>query len=107
IAGFVIPLPPPFGDKHHANLPRFYFYDLDNEQVTSLRIHPFAVMDATLKYYMRIKPEEAMDHIRPVIREVRQVNGDFISLWHNESLSENKIWAGWRDVYRQMVEEAV
>ena len=85
----------------------FYFYDLDNEQVTNLRIHPFAVMDATLKYYMRIKPEDAMDHIRPVIREVRQVNGDFISLWHNESLSENKIWAGWRDVYRQMVEEAV
>lgn len=85
----------------------FFFYDLDNEQVTSLRIHPFAVMDATLKYYMKIRPEEAMDHILPIIREVRQVNGDFISLWHNESLSENKIWAGWGGVYRQLVEAAV
>jgi hypothetical protein len=85
----------------------FYFYDLDNEQVTNLRIHPFAVMDATLKYYMKIRPEDAMDHIRPIINEVRQVNGDFVSLWHNESLSENKIWAGWRDVYRMMVEAAV
>ncbi|MFN5324477.1 MAG: polysaccharide deacetylase family protein [Bacteroidota bacterium] len=85
----------------------YYFYDLDNEQVTSLKIHPFAVMDATMKYYMKIRPEEAMDHILPVIREVRAVNGDFISLWHNESLSENKIWSGWRDVYKQMVEAAV
>jgi hypothetical protein len=85
----------------------FFFYDLDNEQATSLRIHPFAVMDATMKYYMKIRPEEAMDHILPIIREVRAVNGDFISLWHNESLSENKIWQGWRDVYVKLVEAAV
>ncbi len=81
----------------------FYFYDLDNEQITNLRIHPFAVMDATLKYYMKVRPESAMEHILPLIREVKEVNGDFVSLWHNESLSENKIWAGWRNVYEQMV----
>jgi hypothetical protein len=84
----------------------FYFYDLDNEQITSLRIHPFAVMDATLKYYMKVSPEEAMNHIQPLIDEVRKVNGDFISLWHNESLSENKIWAGWRKVYEDLVAAA-
>lgn len=85
----------------------YYFYDLDNEQSTQLRIHPFAVMDATMKYYMKIRPEEAMDHILPIIQEVRAVNGDFISLWHNESLSENKIWQGWRDVYVKLVEAAI
>jgi hypothetical protein len=85
----------------------FYFYDLDNEQITPLRIHPFAVMDATLKYYMKVKPEDAMNYILPLIEEVKKVNGDFVSLWHNESLSENKIWAGWRDVYEQMVKAAV
>jgi hypothetical protein len=84
----------------------FYFYDLDNEQITSLRIHPFAVMDATLKYYMKVRPEQAMSYILPLIKEVKNVNGDFISLWHNESLSENKLWAGWQNVYREMVEAA-
>ncbi len=84
----------------------FYFYDLDNEQVTNLKIHPFAVMDATLKYYMKVSPAEAMNHILPLIQEVRYVNGDFVSLWHNESLSESKIWAGWRTVYEQMVAAA-
>ncbi len=81
----------------------FYFYDLDMERPTSLRIHPFAVMDATLKYYMKIDPSKAMDYIRPLIDEVRKVNGDFISLWHNESMSENRVWAGWRLVYEDMV----
>ncbi|MCC7301452.1 MAG: polysaccharide deacetylase family protein [Bacteroidia bacterium] len=84
----------------------FNFYDLDLEIETRLRIHPFAVMDATLKYYMKVPPEKAMDHIREVVHEIKKVNGTFISLWHNESLSENKIWAGWRQVYEQMVKEA-
>lgn len=84
----------------------FYFYDLDMEHPTNLRIHPFAVMDATLKYYMKVPPQEAMNYIKPLIEEVKAVNGTFISLWHNESLSENKLWAGWKEVYEQMVEFA-
>jgi hypothetical protein len=84
----------------------FYFYDLDMELPTNLKIHPFAVMDATLKYYMKVAPQEAMNYIKPLIEEVKAVNGTFISLWHNESLSENKLWAGWRTVYEQMVELA-
>ena len=85
---------------------QFYFYDLDMEQTTPLLIHPFAVMDATLKYYMKVQPEEAMNYIKPLIEEVKAVNGTFISLWHNESLSENKLWAGWKTVYEQMAEMA-
>jgi uncharacterized protein DUF7033 len=84
----------------------FHYYDLDNEQKTSLVIHPFAIMDATLRYYVKVNPKNAMDHISPLINEVRNVNGNFISLWHNESLSENSIWKGWRPVYKQLVQEA-
>jgi hypothetical protein len=85
----------------------YFFYDLDQEQMTPLRIHPFAVMDATLKYYMKIEPQQAMDYIKPLIQEVKNVNGDFVSLWHNESLSDYKMWEGWKQVYVQMIEEAV
>lgn len=85
----------------------YFFYDLDQEQITPLRIHPFAVMDATLKYYMKIEPHQAMDYIKPLIDEVKSVKGDFVSLWHNESLSNYNMWEGWKHVYVQMIEEAV
>jgi len=85
----------------------FLFYDLDRETETSLRIHPFAVMEATLKYYMRIQPAEVMSYVGPIIREIRAVNGTFISLWHNESLSEIKPWEGWSGVYEDILKAAV
>lgn len=84
----------------------FLFYDLDLEIETKLRVFPFAVMDATLKYYMHVSPEEAMEHILPLINSVKNVQGTFMSLWHNESLSENDIWRGWRKVYEDMVKAA-
>ena len=84
----------------------FNFYDLDLEMETRLRIHPFAMMDATLKYYMNVPPEEAIEAIRPMIDEVRGVGGTFISLWHNESLSNQKQWEGWLHVYEEMTKLA-
>ena len=84
----------------------FYFYDLDLEIETKLRIHPFMVMDASLKYYMKVEPQDAMKKIKPLIDEVKAVNGTFMSLWHNESLSNVKQWEGWRDVYSETVKLA-
>ncbi len=84
----------------------FNFYDLDMELETKLKIHPFAVMEGTLKYYMNVLPEEAMQKIRPLIDEVKAVNGQFISLWHNDTLNGLKLWAGWKEVYEEMVNYA-
>ncbi len=84
----------------------FNFYDLDQEVETKLRIHPFAIMDATLKYYMKVPPERAIEVIGPLIEEVRKVNGTFVSLWHNESLCNEKQWEGWLKVYEEMTKLA-
>lgn len=84
----------------------FHFYDLDLETETKLRIHPFAVMDATLRYYMKVSPQEAIHTVKPLIDEVKKVNGTFVSLWHNESLSEVAPWAGWSKVYGQIIQTA-
>jgi hypothetical protein len=48
-----------------------------------------------------------MDVIRPMIKEIKAVNGTFISLWHNESLSNDKRWIGWHQVYEEMIKEAL
>jgi hypothetical protein len=82
----------------------FHFYDLDMEQSTHLKLFPFAVMEGTLKGYKNIPTSEAMNHIRPLVDEVKAVNGLFISLWHNESVAETREWAGWRAVYEEMID---
>lgn len=85
----------------------FYFYDLDLESETKLKIHPFAVMDGTLKDYLKTNPEDAKKIISELVLEVRKVNGHFISLWHNESLSNTGKWEDWLQVYEHLLKEAV
>ena len=85
----------------------YYFYDLDEEKETALKVFPFQVMEANYKYYMKSTPSDAIAEIQKLIEEVREVNGTFISLWHNESLCDEGIWKGWREVYEQMLEAAV
>ena len=85
----------------------FNFYDLDMELETKLKVHPFAVMEGTLKYYMHVRPEDAMKKIKPLIDEVKAVNGVFMSLWHNDTLNDQKLWLGWQKVYEEMVQYAV
>lgn len=84
----------------------YNFYDLDVEVETKLRIHPFMVMDGTLRDYMDLTPSEAIIEIKKLIDEVKKVNGTFSSLWHNESLSDEKRWKGWRKVYEEMLKMA-
>jgi len=84
----------------------YFFYDLDLERETPLRIHPFAVMDGTLRDYLKVTPADALIIIKKLIDEVKAVNGTFISLWHNESLSDKLRWKGWRRVYEELLEAA-
>ena len=83
------------------------FYDLEYESMTKLNLHPFAVMDATLNLYMKLSPEQAMEQCTALINEVKAVDGQMISLWHNESLSEMWHWKGWLPVYRHVLEEGM
>ncbi|MGC9152012.1 MAG: polysaccharide deacetylase family protein [Microbacter sp.] len=77
----------------------YLFFDLPRNRVTSLRIQPFAYMDATLHDYLNLSPQEAEAVIRGLIDEVKAVRGEFVSLWHNNALSNHGKWCGWKAVY--------
>jgi len=84
----------------------YYFYDLDTEVSTKLKIVPFTVMEATLQYYNKLSPEDALIKIKEIMQKVKAVKGTFVSVWHNESLSDKDIWKGWQNVYEEMLKEA-
>ena len=81
----------------------FFFYDLGREEQTALKVFPFAIMDGTLKDYLDLSPVEAIQKLEKLVKAVREVEGTFISLWHNESLCECHRWQGWRTVYEQLL----
>ena len=83
----------------------FLWFDLKNNKKTNLKPVPFCVMDITPMYYRKELPDEAIKTIKSLIKTVKDANGLFVSLWHNESLGESDRWVGWRKVYSAMLEE--
>jgi hypothetical protein len=45
--------------------------------------------------------------IRDLRNEVKAVNGAFITLFHNESLSNHLRWKGWKRLYESMIKIAI
>lgn len=81
----------------------FYFYDLYRENQTRLKIIPFQIMDVTLNQYLNLKMDEAEGMICDLVDKVKEVDGTFVSLWHNESLSDHGYWKGWKPLYQKML----
>ena len=93
------------GWRAGTNLP-FGWYDLEREEMTGLIIHPFAVMDVTLKNYLKLSPAAAQTHLSELIATTKPYGGDFALLWHNSSFAEDFGWRGWRAVYEALWREA-
>jgi hypothetical protein len=82
----------------------YHFFNLRENQETPLKLVPFNLMDVCFKDYLKIPKEIALIKIKKMITSIKNVNGLFVSLWHNESLSNNDE-TGWRDVFEQMLDE--
>lgn len=82
----------------------FRFYDLENDMVTNLLVHPFALMDGTMRDYLNLDLEASYALTTQLIDEVKAVGGTFIYLTHNETLGGEQRWVGWPEMYRRMLE---
>ena len=83
----------------------FYFYDLDYEIQTPLKVYPFAVMDGTLRDYLELSNKRAYEVIIRLAKEVKKVEGIFSTLFHNETLSNKGRWRRWKKVYVDVFKE--
>jgi len=81
----------------------FLWYDLSQEKTTDLRVHPFAFMDATSKFYLKQSQEQTFQEWLHLYHKIKQVNGVFISIWHNYILSNKQDKASWMGVYEKVL----
>lgn len=85
----------------------FSWYDLDAEQETPLIIHPFCLIETSLKFNNKANKDNAMSFALPIINEVKKYNGELISIIHNDTMGTAEEWKGWKQVYEQMVNEII
>ncbi len=73
----------------------FFFYDLESESTTPLKVIPLAVMDGTFLHYLKSSSNDSFNIIERIISRTERVGGTFVSLWHNDTLrrcDENEAW---------------
>lgn len=85
----------------------FYWYDLQQEEKTSLLVYPFCFMDANAYYEQLLTPSQAYSEIHYYHDIIKKVKGTMISIWHNDFLGTDERFKGWKEVYELFLEEVV
>jgi len=82
----------------------FFFYDLDYEIQTPLRINTYHLLDHALLKTHSLLDKKLM--LNRLIAEVRQVNGTFVSVFHNYTFSKIERWKGYKELFNIIIESA-
>ena len=83
----------------------YYWYDLEKEITTDLLLYPFCYMEANSFFEQKFSSEQALEEMRHYYQQIKKVNGTFISIWHNTFLGTDERFKGWREIYKQFIDE--
>ncbi|MEJ7627656.1 MAG: polysaccharide deacetylase family protein [Ferruginibacter sp.] len=81
----------------------FYWYDIAKEQRTNLILHPFCFMDANSFYEQDYDAEEAFEELMHYYRACKKVNGQMITIFHNNFLGTDIKFKGWKEMYEKFL----
>ncbi|TXE09817.1 hypothetical protein FUA26_10030 [Seonamhaeicola algicola] len=82
----------------------FLFYDLDYEVQTPLMIHPYHIMDFVLLQNRSLLDKKQT--LYKIINQVKQVNGQFVPVFHNYTFSDVYRWKGFKELFNIIIESA-
>ena len=80
----------------------FRYYDFEKEDYYKLTIHPIAFSDDVLRS-LKYNREEIYSAMMQMAAEVRQVNGEFVCIYHNDVLSDSGRWHRWYSMYESAI----
>lgn len=84
----------------------FKWFNLAKDREEDFTLHPFAYMDGTLLEYMGCSIDSAKEIIDNLIDEVAEFGGDFVFIWHNETIGDYGKWKGWSSVLKHTLDTA-
>jgi hypothetical protein len=66
----------------------YLWFDMEKDAISSLTLFPGCIMETTFRDDLNIPAELTIDWYLRAWEAVKQVNGCFIPIWHNDSLQE-------------------
>ena len=81
----------------------FYWFDLEKNETSSLRIHPFCFMEANAFYEQKFTAARAFEELVQYYTICKKVNGTLITIWHNNFLGTDKLYKGWGEMYESFL----
>lgn len=83
----------------------FFWFDLEKNEQTSLRIFPFCFMDANSFYEQKLQPAAALKELMEYYLACKNADGNLITIWHNNIIGDDKMFSGWGDIYKNFIAE--
>lgn len=93
------------GFRTSTSLP-FYFFDLQKNKKTGLKVFTSCFMDSTYEYYstdINSKYEYAKEKCKSLQQEINEFGGIFIPIFHNDLLAKNK----WKALFENAIKSAL
>ncbi|MBP6230215.1 MAG: polysaccharide deacetylase family protein [Paludibacteraceae bacterium] len=82
----------------------FLFYNMEKDYISTMEMHPIVLMDVTVQKYMQREAKDLLGIISSYAEIIKRYNGEMVTLFHNESLSDEDMWYGWREEYKRAVQ---
>ena len=83
-----------------ATAQQFYWFDLENNQITDLCVHPFAAMDVAYKQHQKLSAEASIQASSEWIKICKTLQIPFTFVFHNESLSQHRGWQNFDALFK-------
>lgn len=83
----------------------FFWYNLQTEKTTGLRVYPFCFMDANSFYEQKQDAVQSFNELMEYYKKCRGVNGEMITIFHNNFLGTDVLFKGWKEMYSNFISQ--
>ena len=81
----------------------FFWFNIETNKITKLRIHPFCFMEANSHYEQKLNVEEAYKELLYYYETCKNIKGNLTTIFHNNFLGTSKEFVGWRELYEKFI----
>ncbi len=82
----------------------FYWYDLEAECETQLKLISPLAMDRSFLDYLKWDPEQSKQIIGKLFQQVQFYGGHFHLIWHNSSFDFEGEWKHWESTFESLID---